>query len=328
MGIVVLFILLILIILWFFHGRDKEKPVLTLEFYPPDDLDPMQIEYAVRGEVTSNSIYAMILYWVSQGYLKFITRDSDDVIGVERVKYLEDAPKHAQRLFNRLFKRWKRIWFDQMPEDWDLNTMLSIETGKTFPIPVFSDKLSTYASAMTVYLASWSIVIVLMGIRELGEFSFALSLFIVFLIYLNIDLLKTVITSDFRYQHNEWQIILLVFLNIGTLALIMSQCYHLEMSMFDKLSIAAFFFGGIFFCAIMPQRKNASLYGRILGFREFIKTGEADQLKTLGKDSPDYGIDILPYAVIFNMGTDWSNRCEIATLFIDKNRKKWVDSLQ
>ena len=63
-----------LLVIWFIWGRDREKITITTEYYPPDDLDPMQIEYIASGDISSSSMYAMILYWISKGYLKKVEK--------------------------------------------------------------------------------------------------------------------------------------------------------------------------------------------------------------------------------------------------------------
>ena len=65
----------------------------------------------------------------------------------------------------------------------------------------------------------------------------------------------------------------------------------------------------------MERRVNQRLYGQILGFREFIETAEWDQLKRMSEEDPGYGMDILPYALIFNMGTRWTAAFENKTIY-------------
>ena len=84
-----------LLVIWFIWGRDREKITITTEYYPPDDLDPMQIEYIASGDISSSSMYAMILYWISKGYLKKVEKDSR--AGAERISDIPaDQPARAE----------------------------------------------------------------------------------------------------------------------------------------------------------------------------------------------------------------------------------------
>ena len=65
----------------------------------------------------------------------------------------------------------------------------------------------------------------------------------------------------------------------------------------------------------MERRVNHRLYGQILGFRQFIETAEWDRLKRLSEEDPGYGMDILPYALLFNMGTKWTAAFENKTIY-------------
>jgi uncharacterized membrane protein YgcG len=56
------------------------------------------------------------------------------------------------------------------------------------------------------------------------------------------------------------------------------------------------------------RRMNNELFGKVLGFREFIKTAEYDRLKMLSDEDPDYYFNILPYAYIFGMSTKWAEK--------------------
>ena len=53
---------------------------------------------------------------------------------------------------------------------------------------------------------------------------------------------------------------------------------------------------------------NNELYGRVLGFRDFIKTAAYDRLKMLSDEDPEYYFNILPYAYIFGMSTKWADK--------------------
>ena len=54
--------------------------------------------------------------------------------------------------------------------------------------------------------------------------------------------------------------------------------------------------------------KSAALQGRILGFRNFIRVAEYDQLKRLSDENPQYFYRILPYAAVMGLQTRWARK--------------------
>ena len=60
------------------------------------------------------------------------------------------------------------------------------------------------------------------------------------------------------------------------------------------------------------QRSSSTIeqYGRVLGFRNFIKTAELDRLKMLSEENPNYFYDILGYAYAFGLESKWLSNFE------------------
>ena len=56
------------------------------------------------------------------------------------------------------------------------------------------------------------------------------------------------------------------------------------------------------------KRINNDIYGRVMGFRNFIKTAEYDRLKRLADEDPEYFFNIMPYALVFGMSNKWADK--------------------
>ena len=54
---------------WDKYGRD-EKAVPTVEFYPPDGLNSLDLAYAYRGTATSKDAVSLLIYLANKGYVK------------------------------------------------------------------------------------------------------------------------------------------------------------------------------------------------------------------------------------------------------------------
>jgi uncharacterized membrane protein len=68
----------------------------------------------------------------------------------------------------------------------------------------------------------------------------------------------------------------------------------------------------LIFTMRMKQRtkKSSELLGKILGFKEFIRTAELDRIKRLVDETPDYFYNVLPYAYVFGLTDKWAKKFE------------------
>jgi uncharacterized membrane protein YgcG len=68
----------------------------------------------------------------------------------------------------------------------------------------------------------------------------------------------------------------------------------------------------IFFAVIATARRReyVRLLGKIMGFREFIKTAEVDKLNELVEEDPEYFYHIMPYAYVFGLSDKWIKNFE------------------
>ena len=74
----------------------------------------------------------------------------------------------------------------------------------------------------------------------------------------------------------------------------------------------------------MKQRtkKSSKLLGRILGFKEFIRTAELDRIQRLVEENPSYFYNVLPYAYVFGLTDRWAKKFEGITV----QPPAWYDS--
>ena len=70
--------------------------------------------------------------------------------------------------------------------------------------------------------------------------------------------------------------------------------------------------------SVTPKYRN--LMGRVLGFRDFIRTAELDQLNELVEKDPEYFYHIIPYAYVFGLTNRWIKKFEN----IEVVQPKWI----
>lgn len=64
-----LLLLIISLIIWYIYGK-QDKPIETLEFYPPENLNSLEIWYIYKRRADDVDIIALLIYLASKGYIK------------------------------------------------------------------------------------------------------------------------------------------------------------------------------------------------------------------------------------------------------------------
>lgn len=298
----------VIIVMWYIFGRDRKTiPVVTAD--PPEGLDPLEMEYAQIANISDRGIYAIILYWVSQGYLDIL--QEGDRVGVRKLRELpDDAKDHERFLFDRMFKRGDTMWLDQFPPEVSEHKVeLSEKVAERFRGPnavVENDAMKATLSAMFLLIAV--IFFVEVSLTDHVLLPFVLG---VVLLYALVFLQNGALGFKSKYDRFE--------ITAGSAGILIALIGHIFLLRSTGVLFTLVFTICMLMCIpcilFMERRVNNRLYGQILGFREFIRTAERDKLKVLSEKKPDYGMDILPYAMLFNMGTEWTKKFEYRTIY-------------
>lgn len=343
---------IVLIVMWIIFGKDKKTiPVITTR--PPANLDPLEIEYAQIATITDRGIYAELLYWVSQGYLEIksnhdgdepgadertgggtegrgdSTGRTDDItdgsaedrIAMRKVSDLPpDAPEHARFLFEGLFGKSDTVWLDRFPPEIADHKDQILERVKTRfkgrNAVVQDDSMAVTVTAIGVLIVVVFVLEVMVDVGVWVPAILGVALFTALAFLQNGAL-------GFRSKYIPFEVIVGA---VGTALILFVHLLLLHLHGAQALFLVLFavcFLVSIPCILFMERRVNHRLYGQILGFREFIKTAEWDRLKQLTEDEsedsqengPGYGMSILPYAMLFNMGTKWTAQFENMTIY-------------
>ncbi|MGL4392201.1 MAG: DUF2207 domain-containing protein [Fusobacteriaceae bacterium] len=88
------------VFLWWKHG--KNKPVVeTVEFYPPNNMNPSEVGYYIDTVVDNIDITSLIIYWADNGYLE-ISEEKGEV-SLKKLKDMEEKNSYEHYFFNSLF---------------------------------------------------------------------------------------------------------------------------------------------------------------------------------------------------------------------------------
>lgn len=379
---------IVLIVMWLILGKDK-KTITNITVHPPEDLDPLEMEYAQIATITDRGIFAMLLYWVSTGILQIreqtgrgekvregaehdsmlrdrealdelprdcevhdeLLRDrkapdelphdhvdvdksprggedrdsggrdseehdgSDDKsrIGVKCIGELDkDAPEHARFLYEGMFKKAKTVWLDRFPpEVTEHKGELRDKVGERFQgknAVVQDDSMNATMAAIGLLLACFFVIDVMVDVNVWLSVILAGALFCALALLQNGAL-------GFQSKHDTFEVLVG---GIGAGVILLVQLILLMTHYGSPLFTVIF---GICYLICIPcilfmeRRANHRLYGQILGFRQYIETAEWERLKALSEEDPGYGMEILPYAMLFNMGTKWTKQFEDNSIY-------------
>ena len=312
------------ILLWYLYGRDKHM-VKTLEFYPPDDLTPGEIGYLVDGRADKQDVISTIVYLADKGYIEIedLDRKKFRFIGIREPG--AEVPQYVRSIYYGIFPGEKRVrTSDQLGSSTtfgkkylkskeQLENMFKgsraitredskmARAGCTVAALVPSAAYVTWAGIngddMGWYGLGWAVIHIL------------ISIWLMCSVYDNIrssSKVKTVLKS--------LGAIWFFTIGIGLLPLASDALSLISrpkaMALVMYLVIGTLI--GMFFAVIAIAKTDSytDLLGRVLGFRDFIRTAELDKLNELVEEDPQYFYHIMPYAYVFGLSNKWIKKFE------------------
>ena len=91
-------------ILVFFIIRSHKHPIISpVEFYPPDNMNPVQISTVLHGKAVASDIVSLIVYFASKKYITIKNGEKGSMI-LHKVKHINPREKsYVKKFFDRLF---------------------------------------------------------------------------------------------------------------------------------------------------------------------------------------------------------------------------------
>lgn len=310
--------------LWFTYGRDKHM-VKTLEFYPPDDLTPGEIGYLADGRADKEDIIANIVYLADKGYIEIEELDRKRFRFTAICEPGAEVPHYIRLVYDGLF-----------PGERNVRTTEQIASSTTFgknylrareelgdmfrgrkaiirPDSQMARAACTVAAIVpSAAYITWSSA----NGDDLGMFGLVwaaihimVSTWLLCSVYDNIrgsSKIKTVLKS----------VAAIWFFTIGIGILPVASDSMTILAKGRAMMLTAYLVFGTLICmffaviAIARTDNYTDLLGRVLGFRDFIKTAELDKLNELVEEDPQYFYHIMPYAYVFGLSSKWIKNFE------------------
>ena len=299
----------LMLLLWGTVGRD-DPIIRTVEFYPPEGLDPLEVAYVANDKVEPQEISALFMYLANKGVLSIHEDGKKSFTLVRKNDLGPEERKHTRNIYKAVFSQGRKAYMQSLPSDFG---NVAAKTGAEVKESVEKKKrtFSTVSLMGRAVGLAFCLLIPLIAAgadiwMSFGSGMSALAGLILSLIIF-ISMFTLVGKTDaFRSKRRTVRIAIgmIIFLAaVAAEAYLIAQDYPLLAVVFAFAILAA----GIA-TLFVRRRMNNELYGKVLGFRDFIRTAEYDRLKMLSDEDPAYFFNIMPYACVFGMSTKWADK--------------------
>jgi len=303
--------------------RKRRHMVSTMEYYPPEDLNPAELGYIIDGKADAKDLTSLIYYWASKGYLAIeitgkttYTLHKLAELGKEHLPYEHkmfkklwalggnDGTVTSGQLSERFYNTLATAMYELKSRYSKSDRRLS-ELGRDTASDILA--LVAMGSAVIIPVIAMAAAPAAVG-HEFLSTIFALMFFLPAYI-----LIRWKGGTVFEKRKGITRVLVniaaVVLSVIGSLLSFIS-CGFVAFGVFSFLlfSIAV----PVALCCAPGIRDRseygAYIIGRCLGFKNFLKTAEADRLEMLLNETPEYYYNILPYAQVLGVSDIWSEK--------------------
>ena len=329
------------------NGID-EVVVETVEFYPPEGLNSLDVGYFYKDEAKTNDAVSLLIYLANKGYIKITDRDEKGKL-LKRKNFIITKLKDYDGNDSREKKFLEHLFISKKVDD-NLNfivekkdlkysfystiySVLSSTNSKSYKNKVFKRINNKITRKMNIYvilsLAMLYLYLLLIGISYEEIITVALLIaFLLLFFYLAMFGISKIISyfiNKNQYSKFKWGL----YITISIIGIILLDLYFstftdfVEILSFDNIFTKSCFI--IYFIsflllltfkACLDKRTiyGAEILGKIRGFKRFLETAEKDKLEALVNENPTYFYDILPYAYVLNVSKKWISKFEDISL--------------
>ncbi len=334
--------------LWKKHGKDFDKGVETVEFYPPDKLDAAEIGYLYKGDTGRKLSIALIIELASKGYIKIIESDDktkqtiikstvidlDEAIKreVKVIKLKEPRDKEKQSvIYNKLEKLFNgkqeaiiksnfKAFYEEI-DDLIKGKYVKIEydTINNYTeeaITNIKKTLEERASKTRPKLSSNEKKVYERLFKDGDETDLTKNLNF----YKVFDEVSKKVEKKLESKINDmtsYKMMLKCSLMFAVSCALWAIAYSVTKDMNPKFHIVYYIalisnFITMLFACLMGRKTTygEQIKAKINGFRNYIMVAEKDQIEALVEKDPKYFYNILPYAYVLDVSKKWIDKFE------------------
>ncbi len=350
----------IAVLIWYKFGRD-EQVVETVEFYPPEGFNSLEIGFLYKGKADNQDVTSLLIYLANKGYIKITETEEKSLFSkakgfkITKLKEYDGNNLNEQIFLNGLFTKRPSIksLFSKENDyvDNNINEVTSLDLYDNFYITMnkILSNINNKENKNKIFEKSAS----------------SKSIFIILMIIATYCLIT--IPPILTYGQVATLVVALLFPGLG-FTIMFSMLFEGKQTIYvngraTKSSIVTKIFGllwgGMFggmpwafivlptllqdpvyligyiigvVCVLgmvvclkyLPKRTqygNAML-GKLRGFKNFLETAEKEKLEAMVMQDPTYFFNILPYTYVLGVSDTWIKKFETISL----QAPSWYDS--
>lgn len=339
--------------IWKKYGKDNQAKE-TLEQYPPNELNSLEIGYLYKGYADSKDVISLLIYLANKGYIRISEIEEKQLFFTKKdFKITKLREYDGDNVNEEIFLKGLFTKKELITE----NINILKELGSLFKKDDSSDTEDDYREVQLTEVTSKDLKFkfyktietileninidknknkILESNTSKKSSSIKLMLFIAF----------CVITVPPVIEYSDIGIValpfVLIFPMIGFNAFL-SMVFQKETKftgigigilfscpiiivfialLEDKICLVGYIIGliciiGMIICLInLPKRTTygSELLGRIHGFKKFLETTEKNNLENLVMENSQYFYNILPYTYVFDISDKWIKKFKTITL--------------
>lgn len=346
----ILFLLLSLL-LWYKFGRD-DKAVETVEFYPPQGFNSLEVGFLYKGEAGNQDVISLLIYLANQGYIKITEIEEKSLFSkskgfkITKLKEYDGNNINEQIFLNGLFTKRKSFTSlfskeTETPTDninevtlmdlYDnfyitMNKILSNINNKENKNKIFEKSASSKKIFVTLMIIVTYCLITIPPILAYGESDSLL--FALLFPGIGFTVLFKLLFGEATDSSISTKIFGLVWgLGFGGIPWAIMVLPALKQ---DPFYLIGYVLGlvcvlGMVICLKYLSKRTPygnEILGKIKGFRNFLETAEKDKLEAMVMHDPTYFYNILPYTYVLGVSDKWIKKFET----ISMQSPSWYDS--
>ncbi len=287
--------------------KPGKRPVEVVEFYPPDNMSPLECEMIYTGIAPSKPM-ALLPHLANKGYIKILEKEkgkfefqltNSDFSGLSREEYTFLDGMFPDRTEGVIVTE----------KELTKNKFYEVAEAVTSYVGLKASKLYDKKSQVRMLLALfWSLaVFILVILLDVKLISHGTTDDMIMFVAIAMVIPITAVLASKWSNVGTWILAAAAFALILGITKFASDVSIPSAIIACLLSFLVGFFGAR---KLQRSEENLPIYGRVLGFRNFIKSAELDRLTMLCNENPNYYFDILGYAYAFGLSGVWIKRFE------------------
>ena len=312
--------------LWNKYGKDEEI-VETIEFYPPENLNSLELATIYNGEATNKDIISLLIYLANKGYLKINEKEKslfETPFEIEKLKDYDGNNDFERKFLHGLFacgniKDGKLIITNK---DLENTFYVTVDSLKRKSI-TYLDKKGIYETTTTGKTAKavGLLILSIFTLLAVPAYEYGLISGQRWGIFTYILYSLLICTPLFTCRSKSGRLVGLL-LGLVFVGMIFIGTPISEAIFSETIYIVGFIIGaicslgtGIFIKYMRKRTKYGDdLMGKIKGFKTFLETAEKDKLEAMVLENPTYFFDILPFTYVLGISDKWIKKFETINL--------------